>query len=98
MLISKEHKAISNTAIALSHPARLAVIDYLAMNGHARFSTIHAHLDLSVATVFQHLVVLLKHGLICETKVGKTKYYHLNKRTYEAIKKLSDFMNSCAQK
>lgn len=98
MIITNEHKNLSNVAFALSHPARLEVIDYLAMNGHARFSTIHAHLELSVATVFQHLVVLLKHGLISEIKVGKTKYYYINEKTCEAIKKLSDFMNSCAQK
>lgn len=55
-MITDIHRDISNVAFALSHPARLAVIDYLAMNGHSRFSTIHAHLKLSVATVFQHLM------------------------------------------
>lgn len=97
MIITDIHRDISNVAFALSHPARLAVIDYLAMNGHARFSTIHAHLELSVATVFQHLVVLLKHGLISETKVGKTKYYYINEKTYLAIKKLSVFVDKCSQ-
>lgn len=98
MIITDIHRDISNVAFALSHPARLAVIDYLAMSGHARFSTIHAHLKLSVATVFQHLVVLLKHGLISETKVGKTKFYYINEKTYLAIKKLSVFVDKCSQK
>lgn len=97
MVITDEHRNISNVAFALSHPARLAVIDFLAMNGHARFSTIHAHLELSVATVFQHLVVLLKHGLISETKVGRIKYYYINEKTYLAIKKLSVFVDKCSQ-
>lgn len=98
MIITQEHKIISNTAFVLSHPARVSIIDYLVLKGHARFSMIHAHLELSVATVFQHLVVLLKHGLISETKVGKTKYYYINEKTYVGIKKLSDFVDSCAQK
>ena len=59
-------------------------------------SMIHAHLELSVATVFQHLVVLLKYGLISETKVGKTKYYYISEKTYGAIKKLFDFVDSCS--
>ena len=96
MIINDTHRYISNVAFALSHPVRLAVIDYLAINGHARFSTIHAHLELSVATVFQHLVVLLKHGLISETKVGKTKYYYISEKTYGAINKLFDFVDSCS--
>lgn len=60
---------------ALGHPARIAIMKFLAKQDHCYFGDIHEELPIAQATVSQHLRELKNAGLIRGTiEAPKVKY------------------------
>ncbi|MCI6161094.1 MAG: metalloregulator ArsR/SmtB family transcription factor [Prevotellaceae bacterium] len=60
---------------ALSHPARIAIMKFLAQQDQCYFGDIHEELPIAQATVSQHLRELKNAGLIKGTiEAPKVKY------------------------
>ncbi len=73
---------------ALGHPARLAIIRYLAARrGSCTCGEIVDQLPLAQATVSQHLKVLRSAGLIDGDVEPPRVNYCLNERTFEELKR-----------
>ena len=79
---------------ALAHPARLAILKYLADTKTCITGDIADELPLSRTTVNQHLRELKDAGLITGTTEGVKTCYCLNKDNFEELKNLSEtFLN-----
>ena len=66
---------VARTAHALAHPARIAIVRYLAAQEGCVAGEIFEQLDLAQSTVSQHLRVLKEAGLIHATIHGNRTYY-----------------------
>jgi DNA-binding transcriptional ArsR family regulator len=66
---------LADKAKALSHPARLAILDVLARRNVCMCGDIVEELPLAQATVSQHLKVLKEAGLITGTVEGPRTCY-----------------------
>jgi DNA-binding transcriptional ArsR family regulator len=79
---------------ALAHPARLAILKYLADTKTCITGDIADELPLSRTTVNQHLRELKDAGLITGTTEGVKTCYCLNKDNFEEMKNFSEtFLN-----
>lgn len=66
---------IARFAKALSNPARIAILEFLASQDNCFFGDIHEILPIAKATVSQHLKELKEAGLIQgEIEAPKVKY------------------------
>ena len=80
---------------ALAHPARLAILEYLAQTEVCISGDISHELPLSRTTVHQHLAELKNCGLIKGEITGVKTKYCLNKEGIMAAKEqVESFMNS----
>ena len=95
---SKQEK-LARFAKALGHPARVAIIQFLAGQECCYFGDIHEVLPISKATVSQHLKELKDAGLILgEIETPKVKYC-INRENWEVASMLfSDFFGQCMYK
>ncbi len=75
---------------ALAHPARLAILQYLAGIQSCITGDIAEELPLSRTTVNQHLKELRDAGLIKGTVEGVKTNYCLNAKVIEALRKDCD--------
>lgn len=75
---------------ALAHPARLAILQYLAEIQTCITGDIAEELPLSRTTVNQHLKELKNAGLIKGTVTGVRTNYCLNAKAIEALRKDCD--------
>lgn len=72
---TEEQIEIAQFAKALGHPARIAILTFLAKQDTCYFGDIHTELSIAKATVSQHLKELKKVGLIQgETEPPKVRY------------------------
>lgn len=68
-------RAVSPLCKALGHPARIAILQFLAKQEQCYFGDIHEELPIAKATVSQHLSELKNAGLIQGTiEMPKVKY------------------------
>ena len=88
-----KEEQIARFAKALGHPARVAILHFLAKREACYFGAIHEELPIAKATVSQHLKELKEAGLIQgEIETPKVKYC-INKENWETAKKMfSDFL------
>lgn len=71
----------------MGHPARIAILQFLASQECCFFGDIHEELPIAKATVSQHLKELKEAGLIQgEIETPKVKY-SINKENWETAKK-----------
>ena len=85
---------IARFAKALGHPARIAIIDFLARQETCYFGDIHEELPISKATVSQHLKELKDAGLIQGAIETPKVRYCINRENWELAKQLfSNFFN-----
>jgi DNA-binding transcriptional ArsR family regulator len=93
-LFSADLQKFAEFSKALAHPARLAILKYLADTKTCITGDIADELPLSRTTVNQHLRELKDAGLITGTTEGVKTCYCLNKDNLEELKKLSEnFLN-----
>lgn len=72
---TEKQERIARFAKALGHPARIAIIQFLARQEQCYFGDIHEELPIAKATVSQHLTELKDAGLIQGTiEIPKVKY------------------------
>lgn len=71
----EETEKLARIAKALAHPARIAIVQFLAKQDTCYFGDIHEELPIAKATVSQHLKELKDAGLIQgEIEAPKVKY------------------------
>jgi DNA-binding transcriptional ArsR family regulator len=83
----KDFDALSQVCKALSHPARLAILNTLADRGACICGEIVDFLPLSQATVSQHLKVLKQAGLITGEVDGPKSCYCINSAAMSGIRR-----------
>lgn len=72
---TEEQEQIARFAKAMGHPARMAILQFLARQESCFFGDIHEELPIAKATVSQHLKELKEAGLIQgEIEAPKVKY------------------------
>ena len=85
---TQEQEQIARIAKAMGHPARMAILYFLARQESCYFGDIHEELPISKATVSQHLKELKEVGLIQgEIETPKVKYC-INREKWEFARKL----------
>lgn len=93
-LFSQELQRCSELYKALGHPARLAILKYLAETRTCITGDITDELPLSRTTVSQHLKELKDAGLITGTTEGVKTCYCLNPKMIKELEEISSaFIN-----
>ncbi len=85
---SVRHNRIAAYAKALAHPARIAILEFLASQNACMCGDIVDELPLSQSTVSQHLRELKNAGLIKGDIEGTKVCYCINEKAYKEIKTL----------
>ena len=96
---TQEQEQIARIAKAMGHPARMAILYFLARQESCYFGDIHEELPISKATVSQHLKELKEVGLIQgEIETPKVKYC-INREKWELARYLfAGFFGECKSK
>ena len=85
---------IADVAKALAHPARVAILEFLAGQNACVCGDIVEELPLSQATVSQHLAELKRIGLIKGEIEGPRVCYCIDKKAWDEAKQLlSQFLS-----
>lgn len=94
-----KQEQVARFAKALGHPARIAIMNFLAKQTTCYFGDIHEELPIAKATVSQHLKELKEAGLIQgEVETPKVKYC-INRENWRLAKALFvEFFDDCACK
>lgn len=83
-----KQEQIARFAKAMGHPARIAILQFLAQQETCYFGNIHEELPIAKATVSQHLKELKDSGLIQgEVETPKVKYC-INRENWKLAKAL----------
>lgn len=90
---------LARFAKALGHPARIAILHFLAKQNTCYFGDIHEELPIAKATVSQHLKELKEAGLIQgEVEMPKVKYC-INRENWQlACTLFKEFFGQCSCK
>lgn len=96
---TEQEERIAHFAKALGHPARIAILRFLAAEENCFFGEIHEVLPIAKATVSQHLKELREAGLIQgEIQPPKVKYC-INRENWAFARMLfSQFFGECTKK
>ena len=96
---SAEQEQIARFAKAMGHPARIAILQFLAKQTTCYFGDIHEELPIAKATVSQHLKELKDAGLIQgEVEAPKVKYC-INRENWKFASRLfGSFFDGCVCK
>lgn len=74
-IYTAQQEQLARFAKALGHPARIAIMQFLAKQTECYFGAIHEELPIAKPTVSQHLKELKEAGLIQgEVETPKVKY------------------------
>ena len=94
-----EQEQVARFAKAMGHPARVAILEFLARQECCYFGNIHEELPIAKATVSQHLKELKDAGLIQgEIETPKVKYC-INRENWEMARQLfTKFFGQCSCK
>lgn len=85
---TEKQEKLARFAKALGHPARIAVMQFLAKQEQCYFGDIHEELPIAKATVSQHLSELKDAGLIQGTiEIPKVKYC-INRENWQLAQEL----------
>ncbi len=85
-LFTEEEQEMANIANALSHPARIAILKYLAKQNECICGDIVAEIPLAQSTISQHLKELKKVSLIKGEIEGVKTCYCINWDSIEKVK------------
>lgn len=96
---SIKQELVARFAKAMGHPARIAILQFLAEQTECYFGEINEELPIAKATVSQHLKELKDAGLIQgEVETPKVKYC-INRENWRLAQELfGDFFGQCACK
>jgi DNA-binding transcriptional ArsR family regulator len=79
---------ISEYSKALSHPARISIIELLLKNGDSCCGDIVGKLPIAQASVSQHLKELKDAGLISATEIPPKVLYCINNENWNIAKRV----------
>ncbi len=85
-LYNKEQEQLAKLAKAMGHPARIAIMHFLAQQECCFFGDIHEVLPIAKATVSQHLTELKSAGLIQGEIMPPKVKYCINKKAWAEAK------------
>lgn len=93
---SIRQEQLARFAKAMGHPARIAILKFLARQKTCYFGDIHEELPIAKATVSQHLKELKEAGLIQgEVEAPKVRYC-INRDNWQLAKELFEsFLGQC---
>ncbi len=92
---SATQNRLADIAKALAHPARIAILEFLARKNVCVCGDIVDELPLSQATVSQHLAELKRVGLISGEIEGPRVCYCINEKAWnEAKEKMGGFFTT----
>lgn len=86
-IYSPEDIKLARFAKALGHPARIAILRYLASLDTCRFTDISNELSLANSTVYQHLSELKRAGLIQGCIDPPKLQYCINYENWKLLRK-----------
>ncbi len=96
-VFTPELQQLADFAKTLAHPARLAILNYLAEQNQCVSGDVTGEIPLSRTTVSQHLQELKNAGLVHSTVSGTRVYYCLETEKIKELKdKMHDFMEKLA--
>lgn len=97
---TEEQERLARFAKAMGHPARVAILEFLAAQECCFFGDIHEVLPISKATVSQHLSELKDAGLIQGTIEPPKVRYCINRDNWAIARRLfgSFFGERCREK
>ncbi|AWV99228.1 ArsR/SmtB family transcription factor [Arcticibacterium luteifluviistationis] len=87
-LFTKEQNELAKVAKAFSHPARVAILEYLLAANACINGDLVQELGLAQATISQHLRELKDIGIIQGTIEGVSMSYCIQPERWEAINQL----------
>jgi len=87
---TEQEERLARFAKAMGHPARIAILKFLASQNCCFFGDIHEVLPISKATVSQHLSELKNSGLIQGEIFPPKVKYCINPENWELAKQLLD--------
>lgn len=87
-LFDQKQKRMAELAKALSHPARIAILELLAERATCICGDITSELPLAQSTVSQHLKALKKSGIIKGEVDGVRTCYCLDEQTVQEFEEL----------
>ena len=87
-LFTPAQNELADLAKALAHPARVAILQYLANTQSCINGTLVQELGLAQATISQHLRELKELGLICGSIEGAAVNYCLDTERWQAVQDL----------
>lgn len=93
-IFDEELQELSRFAKVLSHPARLAILQYLSKCCGCKSGDISDHIPLNRTTVSQHLQELKQIGLVKSTVDGVKICYEIDLETYQDLKHQMDLFFS----
>ncbi|MDC7994793.1 ArsR/SmtB family transcription factor [Altibacter sp. HG106] len=85
---NEQQQLIAEIAKVLAHPARVAILEYIANQKNCICGDIVDEIGLSQPTISQHLQVIRKAGLLKGTFEGKRLCYCLNRERFEEFQEL----------
>ena len=96
---TEQEESIARFAKAMGHPARMAILRFLAAQDSCFFGDIHEVLPIAKATVSQHLKELKDAGLIQgEIEMPKVRYC-INRENWAIARNLfAGFFSNCKEK
>lgn len=79
---NEKQNRLANFAKAISHPARIAIIEHLLETGQCICGDIVEVLPLAQPTISQHLKELKDAGLVKGIVTGNTVSYSINQKSF----------------
>jgi ArsR family transcriptional regulator len=81
---------------AISHPARIEILRYLAGSGCCCCKDVVGHLDLAQSTVSQHLKILVEAGLVRFAPERQRSRYELDREALAGLSvSITALLDSC---
>ena len=87
-LFTKHQNTLANMAKAIAHPARIAILQYLAKKNACVCGDLVDELGLAQATTSQHLKELKNAGLIQGNIEGASVCYCINPKVWNQYQKV----------
>jgi len=96
---TEQQEKLARFAKALGHPARIAILNFLAKRDTCFFGGINDELPIAKATVSQHLKELKNAGLIQGEIEGPKVKYCINRENWALAKRaFGEFFCNCQSK
>ncbi|MGB0933485.1 MAG: ArsR/SmtB family transcription factor [Lishizhenia sp.] len=97
-LFTEEQNSFAQIAKVFSHPARIAILEYLVQVNSCINSNLVNELGLAQATISQHLKELKAIGIIQGNIEGVSMNYCINQEKWKEVKRLFEIFfdrNAC---